>query len=129
MILTQSKRTRSQTFPKFTGIIRDITVSQTDTKVSITKLVNLYDFYYLLEYENKQKNLRFVKIYFDTPVFDKVTKDRAAKFADMLSAIGGTMGLLTGFSMLSAVEIIYFAGKIIIGIITKKNVIGRNKLN
>ena len=35
-----------------------------------------------------------------------------AKFVDMLSAIGGTMGLLTGFSIISAVEMIYFAAKI-----------------
>ena len=35
-------------------------------------------------------------------------QDRAAKFVDMLSAIGGTMGLLTGFSLISAAEIIYF---------------------
>ena len=32
----------------------------------------------------------------------------------MLSAIGGTMGLLTGFSIISAVEILYFATKIFI---------------
>ena len=58
----------------------------------------------------KWKNeLRFVRIYFDTPTFDKITKDRAAKFVDMLSAIGGTMGLLTGFSIISGVEILYFA--------------------
>ena len=56
--------------------------------------------------------MKFVKIEFKTPVFDKVTKDRAAKFVDMLSAIGGTMGLLTGFSIISGVEIIYFAAKI-----------------
>ena len=31
---------------------------------------------------------------------------------DMLSAIGGTMGLLTGFSLISGVEILYFAFKI-----------------
>ena len=54
----------------------------------------------------------FVRIYFETQTFDRVTKDRAAKFEDMLSAIGGTMGLLTGFSIISAVEIIYFAAKI-----------------
>ena len=59
--------------------------------------------------------LRFVKIKFDAPVFDKVTKDRAAKFVDQLSAIGGTMGLLTGFSIISAVEIVYFAIKIAFG--------------
>ena len=58
--------------------------------------------------------MRFVKIYFDTPTFDRITKDRAAKFVDMLSAIGGTMGLLTGFSLISGVEIIYFATKIVL---------------
>ena len=42
---------------------------------------------------------------------DTVTKDRAAKFVDMLSAIGGTMGLLTGFSIISGVEILYFLFK------------------
>ena len=56
--------------------------------------------------------MRFVKIFFDTPTYDLVTKDRAAKFTDMLSAIGGTMGLLTGFSIISAVEIVYFIVRI-----------------
>ena len=54
-----------------------------------------------------------MRIFFDTPTFDKITKDRAAKFVDMLSAIGGTMGLLTGFSIISGVEILYFSFKII----------------
>ena len=31
---------------------------------------------------------------------------------DQLSAIGGTMGLLTGFSLISGVEILYFLGKV-----------------
>ena len=48
-----------------------------------------------------------------TSTFDVIKKDRAAKFVDQLSAIGGTMGLLTGFSLISAVEIIYFMFKII----------------
>ena len=58
--------------------------------------------------------MRFVRIYFDTPTFDRIEKDRAAKFVDMLSAIGGTMGLLTGFSIISGVEIFYFVAKIIL---------------
>ena len=58
--------------------------------------------------------MRFVRIYFDTPTFDRIEKDRAAKFVDMLSAVGGTMGLLTGFSIISGVEIVYFAVKIAI---------------
>ena len=55
-----------------------------------------------------------MRIYFDTPKFDRITKDRAAKFVDMLAAIGGTMGLLTGFSLISSIEILYFGVKIIL---------------
>ena len=32
----------------------------------------------------------------------------------MLSAIGGTMGLFTGFSIISGIEILYFAVKMIL---------------
>ena len=73
-------------------------------------------------YEWKNQ-LRYVRIYFDTPTFDRITKDRAAKFVDMLSAIGGTMGLLTGFSIISGVEIIYFAAKIIYKIFRDKKIV------
>ena len=68
-----------------------------------------------LEYELQRPNLKYVKIKFNAPVFDKVTKDRSSKFVDQLSAIGGTMGLLTGFSIISGVEFIYFATKIAFG--------------
>ena len=67
-----------------------------------------------------EANLKYVRIYFDTPTFDRITKDRAAKFVDMLSAIGGTMGLLTGFSIISGVEILYFAMKIMFNVSRKK---------
>ena len=62
-----------------------------------------------------------MRIYFDTPTFDRIEKDRAAKFTDMLSAIGGTMGLLTGFSIISGVEIIYFAAKICMKVLKKED--------
>ena len=74
----------------------------------------------ILEYGWRNK-LRFVRIYFDTPKFDIITKDRAAKFVDYVSAIGGTMGLLTGFSIISGVEILYFAAKIVCKSIKKSN--------
>ena len=60
-----------------------------------------------------------MRIYFGTPTFDRITKDRAAKFVDMLSAIGGTMGLLTGFSIISGVEILYFALRVVWQILQK----------
>ena len=66
------------------------------------------------EFDSPGLNLRFVRIYFDASTLDRITKDRAAKFVDMLSAIGGTMGLLTGFSIISGVEIVYFTVKIIL---------------
>ena len=67
--------------------------------------------------------MKFVRIYFGTQTFDRIEKDVAAKFVDMLSAIGGTMGLLTGFSIISGVEILYFFGNAIVNVIkTKKYV-------
>ena len=66
-----------------------------------------------------KSRLKYVKIQFDTSTFDKITKDRSAKFVDMLSAIGGMMGLLTGFSIISAVEILYFTFKITFNIFKK----------
>ena len=68
------------------------------------------------DYDSKMK-LRFVTIYFYATTFDRIEKDRAAKFVDMLSAIGGSMGLLTGFSIISGVEIIYFGMRIILKIL------------
>ena len=59
-----------------------------------------------------KNKLRFVRIQFDTSTFDRITKDKAASFVDKFSAIGGTMGLLTGFSIISGVEIVYFVVKI-----------------
>ena len=63
---------------------------------------------------------------FKTPKFERITKDRAAKFEEMLSAIGGTVGLLTGFSIISAVEIVYFATKITWTFL--KNCVSKNKI-
>ena len=57
--------------------------------------------------------LKFVRIYLDSPTFDRITKDKAFKIVEMLSAIGGTMGLFTGFSIISGVEIIFYATKLL----------------
>ena len=85
--------------------------------LNIFILANMQNLH-LDEYEWKN-NLRLVRIYFDTKTFDRITKDRAAKFTDMLSAIGGTMGLLTGFSIISGVEILYFVVRLVISFMKK----------
>ena len=73
----------------------------------------------ILEYDKRETYLGFIKIQFSAQHFDIITKDRAVKFVNILSNIGGTMGLLTGFSIITAVEIVYFTTKIIIGFIKK----------
>ena len=69
-----------------------------------------------------------VHIYFDTPTYDQVEKDvKVARnwnslwtpaieyfqvtLVAQLGLIGGTMGLFTGFSILSGIEIVYFFAK------------------
>lgn len=86
-----------------------------------------YEHKSILEYQ-WNNTLRSVRIHFDTPTFDRITKDSAAKFVDKLSAIGGTMGLLTGFSIISGVEILYFAFKLVLSLVSfKKKSQGRRK--
>ena len=52
--------------------------------------------------------LELVQIYFDTATFDDIERDKKIKTEAQLSLIGGTMGLLTGFSIISSIEIIFF---------------------
>ena len=58
---------------------------------------------------------RLVRIFFDTATFSDITMDKRAKFVDKLAAVGGTIGLFTGFSIISGIEIIYFVLKFIGG--------------
>ena len=66
-----------------------------------------------------EPDLQFVRIYFDTPTYDRINKDERVKFFDILSAIGGTIGLFNGFSIISGIEITYFASKLLKKLILK----------
>jgi hypothetical protein len=59
-------------------------------------------------------------IYFDTATFDQIQKDTKMKMGTIVGVIGGTLGLFTGFSILSGVEILYYLGKIFFLAITRK---------
>ena len=65
-------------------------------------------------------DLKFVRIHFFATTFDRITRDKAAKLVDKLSAVGGTMGLLTGFSIISGVEVVYFGIKIILKLLKER---------
>ena len=60
--------------------------------------------------------LQLVQIYFNTATYDQIERDVKMTFTAQIGLIGGTMGLLTGFSILSGVEILYFAAKLIMSL-------------
>ena len=70
--------------------------------------------------ENWKNNLQLISIRFDTPGYNEITKDVSSTFTDKLSAVGGTFGLLTGFSLISGVEILFFLAKFLMSLAEKK---------
>ena len=71
----------------------------------------IFTYLYFLASHKRRPQLKFVQIYFGTATYDKIQSDVKVTVEAQLGLIGGTMGLLTGFSLLSAVEIVYFAIK------------------
>ena len=57
--------------------------------------------------------MKLVQIYFDTATFDKIERDEKVKFTAALGLVGGTMGLLTGFSIISGIEVVFFLFKLV----------------
>ena len=66
--------------------------------------------------------LQVVQIYFSTATYDEIVNDVSVSLGDQISAIGGTMGLLAGFSILSAVELLYFILKFLFSLTTKTKI-------
>ena len=72
----------------------------------------------LLVQDNGHSGLILVQIYFDTALFDEISQDKKATFETQISVLGGTLGLFSGFSVLSAVEIVYYLFKLFLSLIT-----------
>ena len=85
------------------------------------KILQTWNNVILIEFKRNTK-IHWVKIHFGTPTFDRITKDEKASNAAKLSAVGRAMGLLTGFSIISGVEILYFLAKLIVGLFRMKEV-------
>ena len=112
-----------------TGFER-IEFEESEKKKILSKVNDDYDLYTAGKFWKKPSkdvvkdfkwhDLKLVSIYFDTPGYDEITKDTAAKFVDRLSAIGGQLGLLTGFSIISGVEILYFLAKFLLSCVEKE---------
>ena len=67
----------------------------------------------LLSGKERVSTLQLVQIYFETTTFDDIERDKKIKTEGQLSLIGGTMGLLTGFSIISGIEIIFYLFRLI----------------
>ena len=70
----------------------------------IAKLDNL--FFLFLGTAIEYIPLELVQIYFNTATYENFIKDVKVTLEAQLGLIGGTMGLLTGLSVLSGVEIV-----------------------
>ncbi len=54
-----------------------------------------------------------IKVYVDRHTTLEVVATATVTVIDMIANIGGTLGLFSGFSILSAVELLYWAGRAI----------------
>ncbi len=52
-----------------------------------------------------------IKVYVDRHTTLEVVATATVTVIDMIANIGGTLGLFSGFSILSAVELLYWAGR------------------
>ena len=77
---------------------------------------------------SNEEEMYFIEIYFDTSTFEKIEQEEKMTLEAQLGVIGGTMGLLTGFSILSGVEIVYYAIRFFASLrITKSEVAATTK--
>ena len=60
------------------------------------------------------------QIYLDSSTYDEIERDVKNSFEDQLGVLGGTMGLFTGFSILSGVEIIFFLVKLFFALLRSR---------
>ena len=73
---------------------------------------------------SNEEEIYFIEIYFDTSTYDVVEQDKKMTLEAQLGLIGGTMGLLTGFSILSGVEILYYAVRFFVSLrISKADIV------
>ena len=69
--------------------------------------VNIYKGFFLGS-EQPPSTLQIVQIQFSTSMYEDIERDKKIKMEAQLSLIGGTMGLLSGFSIISGIEIVFF---------------------
>ena len=56
--------------------------------------------------EEQYRKLDIFHIYFDSATYDKIERDVKNSLEDQLGVVGGTLGLFTGFSLISGIEVV-----------------------
>ena len=83
--------------------------------------------YLLNQEQHPTEHFHVIQIMFDAPKFDRITRAAQTNLVAQISAIGGTLGLFSGFSILSGVEIIYFLCKAIVAMLENWKINKKNK--
>ena len=52
-----------------------------------------------------------MNFFLDTPIITEITLEVRTNVYDMISAVGGTLGLFTGISVITIVEVVYWIGR------------------
>ena len=71
-------------------------------------IIHTYLMNSILEYNEIKANLHPVRVYFETPTFEKYKIDSKLTFVNKISTIGGIMGFWNGFCIVCFVEILYY---------------------
>jgi len=61
------------------------------------------------------ENYAFVEIQLASQLVTRINRDERTSFADIISNLGGTLGLFTGMSILSLIEFIFWFGRAVFG--------------
>ena len=77
-------------------------------------------------FENEMSILNF---FFDTPIITKITLEMRITVFDQISAIGGTLGLFTGVSLITFAEIVYWLFRFFLVGVTRTNRVQRYQDN
>ena len=59
--------------------------------------------------ERFRRDIAILNFYYDTPIITGITLELRTSIFDMISAVGGTLGLFTGISVITLVEVCYWS--------------------
>jgi hypothetical protein len=76
---------------------------------NITKLAHNFSSDLEMARERFRRDIAVLNFYYDTPIITGITLELRTSIFDMISAVGGTLGLFTGISVITLVEVCYWS--------------------